>query len=427
MRVLHISSYFPYSHSIWGGAEMACKNVVDLLQENGIASAIAVSPVEKDTTLPYRFFSVPRLSDRLPAPYFWFLRQYWLQKDSYVEKELNNVLHIYQPDVVHVHNFSTMTFSALQAVQSSGTPIVLSIYDYWLFCPTDMLVDIHTQPCIEGHGAHCYYRCLKSHFFKKSHYFLNLPIVTRKYYFARQLDKVDRFITLSENSRGILKNHGISEEKIEVVPLPVTIKAKTLDSPIEESGESAESIVLFAGWVQARKGPDLIVKAMSYITEKIAGAKLFVVGPLSESKFEAYIRKLVDDLGLSHCVTFTGKLPQDEFDAIFKRTQVIAIAEQWENMSPVFVLEAMAAGKAIVAGAIGGLPEFIDDGQTGLLAVYNDPMDYANKIIRLLSDKSLRRAFGQNAKNKVQKLCNRQIVFDRLMRAYQNAIGWKYS
>ena len=211
--------------------------------------------------------------------------------------------------------------------------------------------------------------------------------------------------------------HNPDGPAVDVAPLPLQTRKP---HPGFRSFETPT--IMFAGWVQARKGPDVLVRAMADVVKKQPRARLIIVGPLSESSFEAYIKNLVVALGVEKNVIFTGKLPAEEFNKIFYGSLIVAIAEQWENMSPVFALEAMSAKKAIVTGAIGGIPEYIRNGEDGITVTYNDPKAYAEAIIKLLDDEKLVRDLGESALKRVTELCSRDRVFEKLVTVYNRAI-----
>jgi len=91
-------------------------------------------------------------------------------------------------------------------------------------------------------------------------------------------------------------------------------------------------------------------------------------------------------------------------------------------MSPVFLLEAMAARKTVVAGKIGGIPEYITNGEDGLLARYNDPGDFARQIIRALKNQQLANDLGYQAGEKVKTLCNPAESLNKLTSCYEQAL-----
>ncbi len=419
MRVFHITNFLPHSHNTWGGAEVACMNIIKLLaQDNTISQAVGATLPQNEVKGPFTFFPIETVSERYPAPYFYFMRHFWLQKDTIVKSQIKNAIQMFRPDLVHFHNFSILTFSALHAVKEARIPALLSIYDYWIDCPTNMLLDLENNICQSGHGRHCINRCLHSQFFRWSHYFCNLPVMFRKGYFSRQVALFDRIIALSENSKEVLKRHGDSLPEIEVIRLASDIKITA-----RQAGGAGAPRLLFAGWVQARKGPDIVVKAMAEVVKKFPSAILDVVGPLSESTYEAYIRNLVAELGLEKNINITGKLPEDEFRRKFDMADIVVVAEQWENMSPLFMVESMAAGKTIVSGRIGGIPEFIRHNKDGLLARHDDPADFADKINDLLSDKEKAEAMGKSAQERAIILCDKKTIKKELTDLYGKIIA----
>lgn len=417
MRILHLTNYLPHAHDFWGGAEMACQNIMDLLNPlPEISQAVAANPPQHPIGGKNKFYPVTTISQKYPTSYHYFLRHYWLQKDHLAHRSVQYILKDFKPQLVHFHNFNTLTFSTLDAVKSAGIPAVLSVYDYWYFCPTNMLVDQHTQLCVDGHGGHCLLRCIPTQMTRKSQYLKNLPIFTRKHYFARKMAKFNRIIALSHNSKAVMHRFGSPHLPVDVVRLPVSSDGVPTPAQVDPT-----PTIMYAGWVQARKGPDIIVRAMPEVANKFPDVSLDLVGTLSESKFEAYIRGLIKDLGLEKHVHIRGKLPQDAFNAVFHNSRVVVIAEQWENMSPVFLIESMLAGKAIISGHIGGIPEFITHETHGLLADYNQPEDFAEKIIYMLENPERAAQMGENAKRNASRMCAPDMVLKDLLACYQRA------
>lgn len=91
-------------------------------------------------------------------------------------------------------------------------------------------------------------------------------------------------------------------------------------------------------------------------------------------------------------------------------------------MSPVVLGESMYFGKATVASKIGGIPEFITDGEDGLLATPTEPADFAEKIIRLLKDRLFMQEIENNARRKAQYLFSEEIRYKRLLTMYHSLV-----
>ena len=87
------------------------------------------------------------------------------------------------------------------------------------------------------------------------------------------------------------------------------------------------------------------------------------------------------------------------------------------------VLEAMAAGKAVVASSVGGIPELVQDGVNGLLVPPHDAAALAAALARLLDDDGLRRALGAQARSTVETQYSTQAVCGRLAAIYNDLAG----
>jgi glycosyltransferase involved in cell wall biosynthesis len=105
---------------------------------------------------------------------------------------------------------------------------------------------------------------------------------------------------------------------------------------------------------------------------------------------------------LKGSVHYLGKLGLDEVRSFVNAADIFLLPSLWENL-PYSCLEAMAAGRAIVASAQGGVPELIQHGQNGLLAAAGDADSFVQAIRTLLDDQSLRRRLGHAARDTVRQ------------------------
>jgi glycosyltransferase involved in cell wall biosynthesis len=103
---------------------------------------------------------------------------------------------------------------------------------------------------------------------------------------------------------------------------------------------------------------------------------------------------------------------------------VFVLSSDWEGMSNA-LLEAMAAGLPVVATAVGGTPEVVVDGVTGLLVPPHDPISLAEAIVRLLDAPDLRRQMGQAGRERVKKSFTVERMVEQTQTLYEHILSAK--
>jgi glycosyltransferase involved in cell wall biosynthesis len=245
-------------------------------------------------------------------------------------------------------------------------------------------------------------------------------LLFRKKIFDFFFRKIDAFIVLSNSSREILKSYGIKEGRIFVVPLP---PAPGFSDLPDNENKSAQ-VVLFMGWLQKRKGLDILIKAMSDVWKEFPQAKLKMI--VQEVKWEqeygGMIAEMLKSLPAQRYEYSAGQKDFSEIKSAISHASVIVIPEQWENMSPLLVIEAMQSGKAVVASRIGGIPEYVKDGETGFLAEYSNPAEFAKKILTLLKDNKLTRSMGRRAAESIRSFYDSARIPEKLLEIYERLV-----
>ena len=114
-------------------------------------------------------------------------------------------------------------------------------------------------------------------------------------------------------------------------------------------------------------------------------------------------------------------LPREQLYERLDRAAVVVFPSRRDGF-PVACAEAMAHGRAVVATAVGGLPDMVVDGETGLLVPPGDRRALRAAIDRLLADSELRRRLGANARARIEELCGWERVIDQTVAAYEAAL-----
>ena len=178
-------------------------------------------------------------------------------------------------------------------------------------------------------------------------------------------------------------------------------------------------VVGFIGRLVQAKAPAVFVGAVAEARRRLPSLKALIVGdgPLRQD-LEAQVRRL----GLEHAVVFTG-VRRDVSDLLAGMDALVFSSER-EGLS-MAMLEAMAAGVPVVATRVGGTPELIEDGVTGLLVESGNPLAVAERIVELLQDPARARAIAETARRCVHERFSLKRMVEQHEAVYVEAGSWK--
>ena len=151
------------------------------------------------------------------------------------------------------------------------------------------------------------------------------------------------------------------------------------------------------GRLHPQKGFSDLLTAFAQVRQRIPSVRLFVAG---DGELRDDLEAQARSLGMAAVVTFAGV--RADVSEVLAALDVFVLPSLWEGM-PNAVLEAMASGLPVVATAVGGTPEVVVDGVTGLLVPPQDPGALAQAIGHLLRDPDLRRRMGRAGRRRVEE------------------------
>jgi glycosyltransferase involved in cell wall biosynthesis len=136
---------------------------------------------------------------------------------------------------------------------------------------------------------------------------------------------------------------------------------------------------------------------------------------------------LAETLALQEHVIFIDEVPQEELVAFYSMADIFVLPSivnengETEGLG-VVLLEAMACGLPVIASNVGGIPDIIKDGETGLLVRQKDARSLSDQIIRLLSDDNLRKEVLINGQNLIKAEFSWEIVTDKFIEIYREVL-----
>jgi phosphatidylinositol alpha-mannosyltransferase len=216
------------------------------------------------------------------------------------------------------------------------------------------------------------------------------------------IDKLDARIAVSAAAVRTVSRHFGGEYTI--IPNGVDIDRFSTATPAPPRGDGSFNI-LFVGRLEPRKGAKFLLRAMPRILREVPRARLVVVG---SGPMSGYYRSHLPD-GVGDRVVFAGRVSGEALSRYYAEADVFCSPATGGESFGIVLIEAMAAGAAVVASDIAGYRDVVKDGVTGLLVRRGDPDSIAEGVIRLARDGELRQRLTESAGREV-----RQYSWDRV-------------
>ncbi|HZK11830.1 MAG TPA: glycosyltransferase family 4 protein [Atribacterota bacterium] len=388
MKILMICDY----GSKYGGDLTYIVNLKEGLEKKGFVVKIFSS----DTHMGEKKFSDYEFKGFSETSIFKGL-YYIFNPFSYLK--LNKLLKEFKPDIIHLHNiFYQVSFSILLLLKN--TPTVMTIHSYELICPNVIMLSPSKSRniCKTVIGRNCR-KCIGIKYY---YHKFRLAI------YKRLSRNVDTFISNSKYTQDIIEKCGIKP----VQKIYCGIKLFKY-SKMEKSDN-----LLFAGRLAKEKGAEYLIKAMPLIIKKISTVHLDIVGDGDEKH---RLEILTKELNLENNVTFIGSILYSEVEKYYKKANIVIVTSVWPEPFGLIGSEAMSVGRPVIGTKVGGIPEWLEDGETGYLVEPGDPKQIAENVIKLLSDRKLMEKIGRNAMEKAKRFNIKKHV-EEIEKVYKNVI-----
>jgi glycosyltransferase involved in cell wall biosynthesis len=227
---------------------------------------------------------------------------------------------------------------------------------------------------------------------------------------------MDRLIAVSRSIAAKLEREGRTGPPVSLIYNGVDLERYDLQEPCctlgsEYGFEPGTPLVGVVARLEVEKGHATLLEAWPRVLERVPDARLLIIGEGSRRRqLEGQARSLGLLGAQVPAVVFTGR--RDDVPAVTAALD-IAVLPSYREAQGLSILEAMALGRPVVASDVGGIPEVVQHGRTGLLVPPHDPASLADAIVRLLLDHPLADVLGRAGHD----LVHERFCIERMVRA----------
>lgn len=398
MKIANVSPY----HYVKGGSDSYFLSQNALYQKMGVE--VAPFCVKSEKNIPTEWSRYFPSGVDMSSPSVKDLYNFVYSFDA--QKAIRKLLAEFKPDLVHLHiYYGQFTSSILKEIKEASLPIVETVHDYKVVCPVYSLTR-NGKICEDCQGKHFWKamprRCNRGSIARTSLSVLE-SYVSR---WGGNISKVDRFIAVSEFQASRLIKLGIPADKLKVVHNFVETNGiiPRLSSP-------SRSKFLYFGRLERSKGIFDVLDAAAQLPScefVFAGS-----GSAKEELENAVIKRALTN------VTCVGFVVGDKLNDLIKSATATLLTPTVYENCPMSVLESMALGVPVIGSRMGGIPELVSHGETGLIVEPGnvsqliDALSYCSTHHRKVHD------MGVEAVQKVAENFSSQSHFEKLMAVYE--------
>jgi glycosyltransferase involved in cell wall biosynthesis len=310
------------------------------------------------------------------------------------------------PDIIHLHQVDVPD---LAREMRTIAPVVVSAHNY----PACSAGGYYFHPgrdCTRAHGPGCIVHLLAQGCGRRR----NPKSLPTRYKNASHrtetLNIADLVVSYSSAVDRHLAANGLLRRKI--VPISATV------NPRPAAGHANGRRVVFAGRLVQEKGVDVLIRAARKVD-----AEFIICG---DGRLRDALSKLARRCGVDRRVTFKGWLSPAQLAQELATASVVVMPSLWPEPFGLVGIEALAAGRPVIASASGGVEDWLDDGVSGLCVEPGDADALARALNELLADPERQRTMGMAGREAVSARFSPKRHLDAMLDAYRDAHAvWK--
>lgn len=394
MRILMVHNYYKTR----GGEDIVFENEVKMLREKG-------HKVEVYTKNNLDIDEMNIISkSTIPFSTIW-------SREAF--NAIKKIIKDFKPDIAHFHNtFPLISPSAYYACREEGIPVVQTLHNYRLICPSANLFRDGSicEMCVNGGLINSVkYKCYRGSTVQSATVAYMLKYHNNKNTWKNFIDK---YIVLSEFSKKKFAEYEILPlEKIEIKPNFLEYDPLTSNDDIKINRVYG----LFVGRLDKVKG----IKTLLQACERLESNEyLYIIG---DGDLKEWLKSEIIENDLQN-VIFLGRKNFNETLNYIKNANFLVMPSIWYEPFGRTIIEAFACGIPVIGSDIGAVGEIVEDNKTGLLFKAQDYKELSTLMKKLFSNPELSNKLGMNARKKYLEKYTIEINYRELISIYNQVL-----
>lgn len=229
----------------------------------------------------------------------------------------------------------------------------------------------------------------------------------------------DNILAISQAvKRDIIELEGADESKITVIPYYIDFTRFPFGGVADKRNSESEFIICSVGRLSPEKGQRILLSAFKLVLQKNENVRLWLIGDGADGE---NLKTMALDLGVSERVRFWGI--RSDIPELLGQVDLLVQASHYEGLG-IAIQEAMAIGVPVVASRIGGIPELIEHGKTGVMFPVGDVGALADEIVKVIEiDRAERDRVVRRARQFVENRFSKQAIVNQLSDLYVRTIN----
>ncbi|MDC7244393.1 MAG: glycosyltransferase family 4 protein [Sphaerochaetaceae bacterium] len=294
-------------------------------------------------------------------------------------------------DVFYVHKFEPI--EDILAVKGTKK-IVRMVHDHDIYCPRKhKYYALSRKICTRRCGLICYADLA---FLERKEGKFKFVSIRKKIEQMKQNYEVDTLLVGSNYMKEELERNGFDSPKIHLLPPCVQNYPEPLQTfPSDPS-------ILYVGQLIKGKGVDILLEAYRLLIERLEfSIPLHIIGRGNE---EISLRQKAEEAGLNSSVTFHGWVGHDDLASYYDNASMVVVPSRWPEPFGMVGVEAMLRERPVIASDVGGISDWLKEGENGLLFPANDAKALSYSMFSLIVDRDNAKKMGKTGKKLAEDL-----------------------